>query len=60
MNCIIIDDDSVSRKISADFSEEIPDLELLNEFGKIEEAIPFLNANPVDLIFLDVELPGLS
>ena len=60
MNCIIIDDDSVSRQLLADFAEQTTDLELINEFASIQEALPFLNSNPVDLIFLDVEMPEMS
>jgi DNA-binding LytR/AlgR family response regulator len=60
MNCVIIDDDTVSRKILADFSEENPDLELVKEFGTIQDALPYLNSNEVDLIFLDIELPDMS
>jgi DNA-binding LytR/AlgR family response regulator len=60
MNCVIIDDDAVSRRILADFSEESPELELVKEFESIQEALPFLNSNQVDLIFLDIELPDMS
>lgn len=60
MNCVIIDDDAVSRRILADFLEESPELELVKEFESIQEALPFLNSNQVDLIFLDIELPDMS
>jgi DNA-binding LytR/AlgR family response regulator len=60
MNCIIIDDDVVTRQLLTDFSEQYPELEVLESFGSVQEAIPFLNNNEVDLLFLDVELPDMS
>jgi DNA-binding LytR/AlgR family response regulator len=60
MNCIIIDDDVVTRQLLSDFSDQYPELEVLGSFGSVQEAIPLLNSQEVDLIFLDVELPEMS
>jgi DNA-binding LytR/AlgR family response regulator len=60
MNCIIIDDDIITRNLLTDFAEQYPELDVLGSFGTIQEAIPFLNNNEVDLLFLDVELPDMT
>jgi DNA-binding LytR/AlgR family response regulator len=61
MNCIIIDDDLLSRKIVEGFIEKT---EFLNLVGSYENALDSLKAfqeeEPVDLIFLDVEMPEMS
>ncbi|RAI94151.1 LytR/AlgR family response regulator transcription factor [Algoriphagus yeomjeoni] len=60
MNCIIIDDESVSREILTFLCEKEPDLEVLGSFSNAMDAFRFLNKEQVDLIFLDVHMPGFS
>ena len=61
MNCIIIDDDLLSRKIVEGFIDKT---DFLNLVGSYENALDSLNAfqgeEPIDLIFLDVEMPEMS
>ena len=60
MNCIIVDDDSAARLIVAKLCSKIPKLNILEEFSNAIEAIKFLNENEVDVIFLDIHMPGFS
>jgi two-component system LytT family response regulator len=60
MNCVIIDDDSVSRQLLSAFAEQAQEIETVKEFGTIQEALPYLNSTLVDIIFLDVELPDMN
>lgn len=63
MNCIIIDDDKLSTKIIEEFVEKTDDLHLAGSFDNAVSAINFLSkpeANPVHLIFLDIEMPEMS
>lgn len=61
MNCVIIDDDPLSRKIIEGF---ISKTEVLNLIGSFESPLDsfqiFEKEEPVDLIFLDVEMPEMS
>jgi DNA-binding LytR/AlgR family response regulator len=60
MNCIIIDDDSAARLIVSRLCSKHPQLIVVDEFSNAIEAIKFLNANEVDVIFLDIHMPTFS
>jgi DNA-binding LytR/AlgR family response regulator len=61
MNCIVIDDDSVSRLL---IEKYVNKTEFLEFRGAYNSAIDALNAmqseNDIDLIFLDIEMPEMS
>ena len=60
MNCIIIDDDSAARLIVSRLCSKHPQLTIVEEFSNAIEAIKYLNANEVDVIFLDIHMPTFS
>ena len=60
MNCIIIDDEKLARTIIGALCSEINSLHIVDEFSDAIEAIKFLNENEVDLIFLDIHMPGFT
>jgi DNA-binding LytR/AlgR family response regulator len=60
LNCIIVDDEPVARKILADY---IADVDFLTVSGMAEnpvKAINLLEKNSIDLIFLDINMPKMS
>lgn len=60
MNCIIIDDEATARLIVNQLCSAIPDLDVIDEFSSAIEAIKFLNQQTVDVIFLDIHMPGFT
>jgi DNA-binding LytR/AlgR family response regulator len=63
MNCIIIDDDKLSIKIIEEFVNRTEGLLHAGSFSSAVQAINALNhpeAEKVDLIFLDIEMPEMS
>lgn len=60
LRTIIIEDDPIAQKNLEHLVEKDDRLSLLGCFGNSEDAIDFMTSNDVDLIFLDVELPGGS
>lgn len=60
MNCIIVDDEEMSRNIVKHFVEQTTSLHLLHTFSDAIEASNFLQDNLVDIIFLDIEMPQMS
>ncbi|MBN2348194.1 MAG: response regulator transcription factor [Bacteroidales bacterium] len=61
MNCIIIDDDLMSRKIIEEFVSRTEQLNLINSFENAVDAInAFTEDEDIDLIFLDIEMPEMS
>lgn len=60
MNCIIIDDEATARAIVAQLCSKISELDVIDEFSSAIDAIKFLNQQTVDVIFLDIHMPGFS
>ncbi len=61
MNCIIIDDDLMSRRIIEEFVNRTDQLNLLSSYENAVDAInAFSTEEDIDLIFLDIEMPEMS
>lgn len=60
MNCIIVDDEATARAIVAQLCKSVEDLDVIEEFSSAIEAIKFLNQQSIDLIFLDIHMPGFT
>lgn len=60
MNYIIIDDEATSRTIIKGLCDEHNVLNFIDEFSSPIEALKFLNTTDIDLIFLDIHMPGFS
>ena len=60
MNCIIIDDEAMARAIVRQLCSKIPELDVIEEFDNAISAIKFLNQQDIDVIFLDIHMPGFS
>lgn len=60
MKCIIVDDEPIARKGIKNLVDQVPQLELLDSFNSAEAASLFLLSNPVDLIFLDIHMSGIT
>lgn len=61
MNCIIIDDDKLSRKIIEEFVGRTESLQLIHSYENAVDAInAFKTEQDIDLIFLDIEMPEMS
>lgn len=60
INCIIVEDEPLALKRTRDFVLQVSYLNLLASFSSAFEAIGFLKTNPVDLIFLDIEMDGFT
>lgn len=60
LKCIIVEDEPAGRKILQEFIEEIDFLELTGNAENPLKAISLLNNNPIDLIFLDIQMPKIN
>lgn len=60
MNCIIVDDDEMSRAIVKHFVEQTQFLNLVGICTDAIQAANTLQSTAVDLIFLDVEMPEMT
>lgn len=60
-NCVIIDDDRSAISLLTDHIGEFPNLNVSKTYTKPIQALSELSCNEmVDLIFLDIDMPGLS
>ncbi|MCU4177523.1 LytR/AlgR family response regulator transcription factor [Carboxylicivirga sp. N1Y90] len=60
VRCIIIDDEFPARELLQDFISKFSHLELLGSFKSPLEALPLLQYNQVDLMFLDIQMPDIT
>jgi two-component system LytT family response regulator len=60
MKCLIIDDDSFQRHLLSQYIDQVESLDLIGEFDSAIPAVKFLEHQNADLIFLDVEMPGMN
>lgn len=57
---IIVDDEPHARRYLSDLLRQDEEIELLEELKNGREALAYLEANAVDLVFLDIHMPGIN
>lgn len=58
--CIIVDDDEIDRLLIVSYVKKIDWIEVVGVFETAETALQCLKNESVDIVFLDIELPGES
>lgn len=57
MNCIILDDEPYAHEVLQHYIAQTPGMVLKASFRNAVHAFEFLGQHPVDLLFLDIEMP---
>jgi DNA-binding LytR/AlgR family response regulator len=57
---VIVDDNKVARVMLREMLSKAENIVLAGEFEEAATAIPVLKKNDADILFLDVEMPGMS
>jgi two-component system, LytTR family, response regulator len=60
LKCLVVDDDPISQRILQEHVAKTEFLQLMGVCGTAMEAAAALRKEPVDLIFLDIELPEMT
>jgi DNA-binding LytR/AlgR family response regulator len=60
ITCVIVDDEPMALNLVETYVEKTPFLELKYKCSSAIEAMEFLKTNPVDVLFLDIQMPDLS
>jgi DNA-binding LytR/AlgR family response regulator len=60
LKCIIIEDEPVARKVLQEFAGEIDYLELIGHAENPLRAMPLLDGQEIDIVFLDINMPKIN
>lgn len=59
-SCLIVDDEAAAHYVLVNYIDRVERLELAGQCYNVLEAINFLHQHPVDLLFLDINMPEMS
>lgn len=59
LRCLVVDDESLARKFLEDYIGQIPFLEHVGSCKNAFDALETLQREAVDLMFLDIQMPGM-
>lgn len=60
LRCIIVDDEEGAHLVIKHYLQELPHVHLTASFFNAIEALAYLHQNATDLMFLDINMPGLT
>jgi len=60
LNCIAVDDEPLALGLVCSFIEKTPFLKLCGSFSSGIKALEMLHDTPIDLIFLDIQMPDVT
>lgn len=60
LRCLAIDDEELALELLEDNIRQVPYLQLVASCNNPLEAMKVMQEQPVDLVFLDIQMPGLS
>lgn len=60
IRCFVLDDEPLASDLLKDYIERLPDLELVGVSNSPSQALGLLQQTPVDILFLDIQMPKLS
>ncbi len=57
---LLVDDEYLALNLLEEFSKKVPELEVVGKVKFPMKALDVLNKTPIDLLFLDIQMPTLS
>lgn len=60
LRCIAIDDEPLALELLVDNISKVPNLDLIGAFNSPLDAMKLMQEQKVDLVFLDIQMPGLT
>ncbi len=60
LRCLVVDDEELARTLLKHYIEQTPHLQLVGTCADAMQAVGVLYHQPVDLLFLDIQMPDLT
>ena len=60
ITCVIVDDEKLARDLLVEYLQQMPEIEVAGEATKGKEAVEVIDKLKPDLVFLDVQMPGMT
>lgn len=60
INCLIVDDNKIARTTMKQLASQVKDIVLVGECANAMDAYNLMQEEPVDVILLDIEMPGMT
>jgi two-component system, LytTR family, response regulator len=60
IKCVLVDDEPLAVKVLQNYFANFPEFEVVATFNNSLEALDFVNNNPVDTLFLDINMPMMT
>lgn len=60
INCLLIDDEPLALQLMEDFVKKTPYLKLAGKFEEPLQALPLIESQQIDLLFLDIKMPDIT
>ena len=60
IKCLILDDEPLAVRLLVTYAAKVPELEVVMSGTDPRTALSYLERHPVDLLFLDIQMPGMN
>lgn len=60
ITCVIVDDEKLARDLLQEYLQQIPNIQIVGEASKGKDAVELIDKVKPDLVFLDVQMPGMT
>jgi two-component system LytT family response regulator len=60
ITCVIVDDEKLARDLLQEYLQTIPNIQIVGEASKGKDAVELIDKLKPDLVFLDVQMPGMT
>lgn len=60
LKCVVLDDELLARDVLISYLSRLDYVDSVHQFGTAAEAITYLEKHEVDVLFLDIEMPGMN
>ncbi|EJL70838.1 LytR/AlgR family response regulator transcription factor [Chryseobacterium populi] len=58
--CVIVDDEPLATDVLVNYFKNYPNYEIVSVFFDSVQALEFLKKNPIDILFVDINMPQMS